>query len=139
MILVCSLGVVLNRVFLFARSGPQLPKIRTQDRTRWSVPSQSSRTGFGFLGSEWNNSPVGQEIPSCPGRMSTLREQETGASSSRALIHTAYSSSQNRAAWRLGCLTPPSYLPINARPPRKPAKSCGHMRRRAGRVQLQYR
>ena len=87
-----------------------------------------------FWGLEWNNNPVGQENPSYPGRMDTSHEQETSIIYV-TYVRTAHSSSEKKSGshgrWFAPHQAPisPKAWPVwrghaNARPPRRPAKSC---------------
>ena len=92
-----------------------------------------------FLGLEWKNNLVGQENPSCPGRMNTSCQQET------SIIYVMYvrtSCGRWFARHHATARTSPKAWPVpvrrghaNARPP----KAGKVMRRSLGRVQMQRR
>ena len=71
--------------FGFAISNPPIHNNMNSQLAKKQIPKSDESAhifvffwiGFRFLGLEWNNNLVGQENPSCSGRVNTSHEQET--------------------------------------------------------------
>ena len=93
--------------------------------------------GLGFLDLEWDNNLVGQEYPSCPGRMYASHEHET---SIIYVTHVPTSHCRWLAPHQAITRSSPKAKPVrrghaNARPP----IAGTIMRRSLGRVQMRHR